>query len=147
MWVLVLARITPKLSLQSCLPSIANITLGICYTCVVLCCNVHGCCAVECSVACCAAQRLAIATLTVSTLYLSSLSTIMGGGGSTPCPPGLYLKSKEIWKTRCNPRSFSVRARCTATGPTKATTANGPTNREWNFLVPTRGKFLLESRT
>ena len=37
--------------------------------------------------------------------------------------------------------------RYTATEPTKATTVNGPTNCERNFLVPARGKYLLESRT
>ena len=71
----------------------------------------------------------------------------MGGGGSTPSPPGSYLQSKETWRTGCNPQNFPVSARHTASGPTKATTANGPTNREWNFLVPARGKFLLKSRT
>ena len=38
--------------------------LGICYTCVALCCSAHGFCAVECSAACCAAQYTAIATIT-----------------------------------------------------------------------------------
>ena len=38
-----LTKITPKLSLQSCPPSAANTTLGLCYTCVVLYCSAHGC--------------------------------------------------------------------------------------------------------
>ena len=81
------------------------------------------------------------------TLYSSSSSTIMGGGGLTPSPLGSYLRSKETWKTGCNPWSFLVSTRHTATGPTKATTGNGPTNHERNLFVPARGKFLLESRT
>ena len=56
-------RITLKLSLKSCPPSVANTMLGICYTCVVLCCSAYGCCAVECGIAYCAAQHTAIATL------------------------------------------------------------------------------------
>ena len=58
-------NITPVLALQSCPPSAANTMLGICYTCVVLCCSAHGCCAMECGVACCTAQHTAIATLTL----------------------------------------------------------------------------------
>ena len=58
-------KITPKFVLQSCPPSAANTTLGICYTCVALCCSPHGCCAVECGAACCAAHNTAIATLTL----------------------------------------------------------------------------------
>ena len=38
--------------------------LGICYTCVALCCSAHGCHAVEYGVACCTAQHTAIAILT-----------------------------------------------------------------------------------
>ena len=61
----VIVKSTPKCSLQSYPPSVANTMLGICYTCEALCCSAHGCCAVECSVACCAAQHTAIATLTL----------------------------------------------------------------------------------
>ena len=57
------------MSLQSCRPSAANTTLGICYTCVALCCSAHGCCAVECGVTYCAAQHPAIATLTLVLHY------------------------------------------------------------------------------
>ena len=62
---LLIAKITLKLSLQTCSPSVANAMLGICYTCVALCCSAHWCCAMECGVACCAAQHTAIATLTL----------------------------------------------------------------------------------
>ena len=62
---LLITKITPKLSLQSCPPSVANTTLGICYICVALCCSAHGYCAVEFSVACCAAKHTAIATSTL----------------------------------------------------------------------------------
>ena len=51
--------------LQSGPPSASNTTLGIYYTCEVLCCSAHGCCAVEYCVACCVAQHKAIATLTL----------------------------------------------------------------------------------
>ena len=43
----------------------ASTMLGICYTCVALCCSAHGCCAVECSVACCTIQYTAITNLTI----------------------------------------------------------------------------------
>ena len=59
---LFLTRLTTKLSLLSCPPSAASTMLGICYTCVALCCSAHGCCAVECGIAYCTAQHTAIAT-------------------------------------------------------------------------------------
>ena len=49
---LLITKIIPKLSLQSCPPNVANTMLGICYTCVVLYCSGHGCCTVECCGAC-----------------------------------------------------------------------------------------------
>ena len=49
--------------------------LGICYTCEALCCNAHGCCAVECGVACCASQHTSIATLTQTTESMKAEAT------------------------------------------------------------------------
>ena len=62
---LLLTRFTAKLFLKSCPLNAANTMLGICYTCVVLCCSAHRCCTIECDISCCAAQSTAIATLTL----------------------------------------------------------------------------------
>ena len=61
---LLITKIIPKLSLQSCPLNVAKTTLGIYYTYMALCCSAHGWCSVECGIACCAAQRTTIATLT-----------------------------------------------------------------------------------
>ena len=48
---LLITKIRPKLSLQSCPPRVSNTMLGICYTYVALCYSAHGCYAVECGIA------------------------------------------------------------------------------------------------
>ena len=68
------------------------------------------------------------------------------GGGFDPIPTGLESVKQNNMENGVHPKLL-VSARCTATGHTKATTANGPRNCEQNFLVPARGKFLLESIT
>ena len=89
-----LTRITPNLSLQSCPPSIANTMLGICYTCVALCCSAHGCYAVECDVACCAAQHTAIVTLTPSDYHKQAHDKLFVCGEKGPV-------TKYIDRTKC----------------------------------------------
>ena len=84
-------------------PSAANTTLGICYTCVVLCCSAHGCCAVECGVACCTAQHTAIATLTtnlVETKYRTHFFSRRHNKTQHVCKKTIYWATKHAQITK-----------------------------------------------